>query len=138
MNSSWKLVIPLKISIKPFETPMKSQNLPTIKSISADMVVVTIKSPKYPIPIEFDHGMLYNNDTGQPFDETLFKNNIVEPFKEYALELYQLSQELGEKNFNIERQLSEDIKSMCQLQCKISELHVANLKINGHSWNKND
>lgn len=136
VNSSWKLVIPLKISIKPFETPMKSQNLPTIKSISADMVVVTIKSPKYPIPIEFDHGMLYNNDTGQPFDETLFKNNIVEPFKEYALELYQLSQELGEKNFNIERQLSEDIKSMCQLQCKISELHVANLKINGHSWNK--
>lgn len=136
-NPSWKLKMPLKISIKSFESSVKNHNLPTIKSVTADLVVVTIKSPKYPIPIEFDHEMVCNNETDISFEETIFKNNMVEPFKEYALELYQLSQKLGEENFQIERQLTEDIKAMCQLQYKISELHLANLKINGHSWNKN-
>lgn len=104
-----------------------------IKSITAQFVILTIKSPKHRIPIEFNHDLIYE----QNISEDPIKQNFIKPFKEYSLELYQLLGVLGKQNFQVEKQLVEDIKSIVQLQYKTNDLYICNMKINDETLNKN-
>ena len=73
LTPSWKFEVPLDLSIKlPSLSSKSSPQLPTIKSISAEFVNLTIKSEKLAIPIEFNHDLIFNKvNTGEFTDRDL-------------------------------------------------------------------
>ncbi|RCK63363.1 Ubiquitin ligase-binding protein BUL2 [Candida viswanathii] len=134
---TWHLEVPVNISYLCTNSTSSSHYAPhnLIKSITAEFVTLTIKSPKYPIPLEFNHDLIYDDPHNTPTDDPL-KHNFIKPFRSYSLELYELLGVLGKQNFRVEKQLVEDIKSIVQLLYKTTDLHVCNIKINGESFNK--
>lgn len=132
LAKTWNLEIPLNLSYICGNTSSHTTHH-LIKSISAQFVTLTIRSPKYSIPLEFNHDLIYEQNNA----EDPLKQNFIKPFKEYSLELYELLGVLGKPNFLVEKRLVEDIKSIVQLQYKTTELYVCNMKINGETFNKN-
>lgn len=139
LSKTWNLQIPLDLTyISGTSNHNHNHNHNNIthhliKSITAQFVILTIKSPKHRIPIEFNHDLIYE----QNISEDPIKQNFIKPFKEYSLELYQLLGVLGKQNFQVEKQLVEDIKSIVQLQYKTNDLYICNMKINDETLNKN-
>ena len=138
LTPSWKFEVPLDLSIKlPSLSSKSSPQLPTIKSISAEFVNLTIKSEKLAIPIEFNHDLIFNKvNTGEFTDRDLFNTNITKQFRKYSNELYKIVQQLGTENFRIERQLVDDLKAMCNLEDRSLNMPVRDFKVNGIPFKK--
>ncbi|RLV96060.1 Ubiquitin ligase-binding protein BUL1 [Spathaspora sp. JA1] len=136
ITPSWKFDIPLDLT---FSFPIGSSvSLPVIKQVSAELVVLTIRSPRLPIPIEFDHDLIYNKQADKNlgyYDEDSFQNNITIPFQRLSTELYGLSKILGVDNFKLEKQLVEDISSICELVEKKINLSIPDMKVNKGRFN---
>ena len=138
LAKSWKLEIPIDLSVKyPSLKSKSTPQLPTIKGISAEFVVLTLRSEKYAIPIELNHDLIFNKvNTGQFHDSDNVFNNIIIPFRKYSSEIYQIYKRLGAENFKLERQLVDDLKAICQLQHQQFNLVVSGLEINGKPFCK--
>ncbi|EMG49706.1 hypothetical protein G210_5465 [Candida maltosa Xu316] len=137
LTPSWNFEISLDLSIQFPSLLNKAPQIPTIKAITAELVVLTVSSAKLPIPIEFNHDLVFNKqNTGSFIDSDNFETNIVKPFKKYSNELYQIYKTLGSSNFKIEKQLIEDLKALCELDHKCFNLVVQDVKVNGQSYKK--
>ncbi|KAI5952696.1 BUL1 [Candida jiufengensis] len=136
LASTWKLDIPVDFSVQlPSKDP---SHPPTIKNITSELVVHTIKSMSKPIPLEFNHELMYYNpstNTKGFQDLDTFHHNIVKPLQDQSNTLYQLLKQLGTSNFKIEKQLVDDIKSICQLDEKCMNLVCNDVKINNENYN---
>ncbi|RLV94492.1 Ubiquitin ligase-binding protein BUL1 [Spathaspora sp. JA1] len=133
---SWKFDIPLDLT---FSFPVGSSSsvtLPSIKSIIPELVVSTVRSSRMPIPIEFNHDLIYNkqvdNNRGYK-DEDTFQKNIIIPFQKLSSELYSLCKTLGAENFKLEKQLVDDVKSICELEEKKMNLCIPDTKYNDNT-----
>jgi hypothetical protein len=135
-TKSWTLDIPLDLtySFPHLNERGDIKKIPHVKSIFADLVVLTVKSDKYPIPVEFHHDIIYqpSRNKAQPTtafrDTDTFENNVVKPMQSLSNDLYHIAKELGE-NFKMEKQLVDDIKAICQLQSKANNLWICDAKI---------
>ncbi|RCK64278.1 Ubiquitin ligase-binding protein BUL2 [Candida viswanathii] len=137
LAKSWKFEIPLELSIKFPSISTKSPQLPTIKSIRAELASLTIKSEKYAIPIEFNHDLIFNKqNTGEFLDRDLFFNNVTKPFRKYSTELYNIVQKLGSGNFRMERRLVDDLKAVCNLDDRCMNMIVQDFNVNGQPFKK--
>ncbi|RCK60540.1 Ubiquitin ligase-binding protein BUL1 [Candida viswanathii] len=135
--NSWKFDIPLDLSVKFPSISTKSPNVPTIKGISAEFVVVTLRSDKYAIPIELNHDLLFNKvNTGQFHDNDNVFNNLISPIRQECSKLYSIAKSLGAENFRMEKQLVDDLKAIGQLKQQSLNLVVRGLKVNGKTFNK--
>jgi hypothetical protein len=136
VTDTWKIKLDLDLSFT-IPTLSKTKTLPQVKKIVPELVATTIKSPYFPIPIEFDHDFVFNqppSDNTPPSylaDKDTLTNNIVIPMKTHATKLYHLMKSLGDENFKLERQLIEDIKSLCQIEEKFNLMTIKDYSVNG-------
>jgi hypothetical protein len=134
--NSWKLEIPLQLTFTfpPSDEQFDSKKIPKIKSFFADLVVLTIKSENYPIPIEFHHDLIFQESTNTVQqtdcyqDSDTFEENVVVPIRLLANDLLHLSKELGD-NFKIEKHLVDDMRSICELKSKNQHLWIRDTKL---------
>ncbi|KAK6205433.1 Bul1 N terminus-domain-containing protein [Scheffersomyces amazonensis] len=131
--NTWHLEIPIDLSITFPTAPDSVKKLPDIKMLQAELVVLTIKSEKSAIPIEFNHDLIFNKTELNPkapfIDEDTFTNNVIKPLQKSSTRLYNLIMTLGVDNFRIEKQLIDDIKAVCQLNEKYINLDIHDTKI---------
>ncbi|GEQ67062.1 hypothetical protein JCM33374_g725 [Metschnikowia sp. JCM 33374] len=128
--------VPIEISYA-YDTREGKQTPPESKSISCELVVITIRSKKHLIPIEFSHDMCfydeYVDDMGQKKSDDLesFETIVIKPFQEYYHSLVTLMKEIGFENdaYRVETSLFKDIKSMASMQTKKINLAVPDVKI---------
>lgn len=131
-----KTRVPIEISYA-YDTREGKQSPPDPKSVSCDLVVMTIRSKKHLIPVEFSHNMCfydeYVDDMGQKKSEDLesFETIVIKPFQDYYHTLVALMKDIGFENdaYRVETLLFKDIKSVALLQTKKINLAVPDAKI---------
>ena len=140
VNHCWKLNVPISLTVTD-SSKSKSFKPIMIKEISVELVVQTLRSAKKPIAVELNHDLMYNKATNNHRcfdDKDTFRENVVKPLQFQANELYQLSKKIGLDSFRIERQLVDDIKSICQLEEKAMKLTINDVKVNNKQFNSKD
>lgn len=106
---------------------------PEIKRIEADLVALTIKSEKYPIPVEFNHDMLFDEqkpdmkDEGKPFDYL-----VIRKFKSYLKKMDSLIKSVDCSALQIPRNMYHAVKCLAALRTKYINLILQfQVKFNG-------
>lgn len=116
--------IPLKLTYHE-ESP---KEFPEIKSVKAELVVVSVKGSHHPIPVEFTHEMFINQDEfrmiGNKAENDLFVEEITVPFTKRTKELTRLIEKVGSDTFKVDKQLYYDVKAMATLQAKFSTFPI--------------
>ncbi|KAI5955602.1 hypothetical protein KGF54_001104 [Candida jiufengensis] len=103
---------------------------PEFKSVSVELVSLTIKSKKHPIPVVIHPEMLFENkNKGTSSSQDNFDVITIKRFQKYAFELSKLLKELGPE-LNVEREMVQDIKCLANLSTKYVHLKVKNLTFN--------
>lgn len=138
-----KVRIPLDISYS-FEKSSGNQVPPEPKKISCELVVLTARSKKHYIPVEFSHDMCFKEQIIDDIDTKLHHDEydnldtlVIKPFSEYYSSIVKLLKKIGfdSEEFKVETQLFKDIKSLAMLQTKIINLMVPDVAI-GSSTDK--
>ncbi|KAI5970855.1 BUL1 [Candida margitis] len=137
LEKTWKFDVPIDLTTI-FPSNDKMNAPPTIKTIDAELVVHTMRSMNAPIALEFNHDLVYNkypNNSKRDVDLDTFSNNVVRPFRNYSTELYHLTQRLGLQNFRIEKQLVDDLKSICKIEEKSNNLVIGDVLVDNEKFN---
>lgn len=125
-SSDYIVQIPLKLTYH----GTGSKSFPEIKSIKPELVVVTIKSDKYPIPVELTHDIFIKSDEvamiGHTTEHAYFQEQITKPLTKKLKDLTKLIDKVGGENLKIERQLYNDLRSLASLQAKFSQFNIDN------------
>ncbi|KAK6456137.1 Bul1 N terminus-domain-containing protein [Scheffersomyces xylosifermentans] len=98
----------------------KSFKPPEIKAIRADLVAVTFRTQKYPIPIEITNDLIFQN---KPDCKDNLDIYVAHPFRRYRKELANLENSLG-SDFSLEPQLVMDVKALSNLTSKYNSLRI--------------
>lgn len=128
-----QLEIPLELSYF-HENDSEAQVPPDPKSISCELVVLTARSKKHLIPLEFNHEMCFPDhvvdDVSSKEEVANFDSLVVKPFHDYLHKLTAIMKRVGFNNdaFRVETQLFKDIKSMAMLQTKYMNLDILEVK----------
>lgn len=109
-----QFIFPLSLEYTSREDP-KSSRPPEIKALSAKIVTCTVRSNKYPIPVELSQKMKFDNSLMLK-DE--FEKNVVEKFGKHLQELSKLIAKHGHHKLGLDHQLMMDIKCLANLQVK--------------------
>lgn len=128
--------IPIEISYA-CEKNESAHVIPTLKEITAELVVFTVSSRKHEIPIEFNHEMCFDDeivdDMGMKRIEDLngFDQKVVKPFQNYYSTLISLMKTIGfnDSAFRVETKLFKDIKSLASLQTKRITLPISHVSV---------
>lgn len=125
-SNDYIIQIPLKLTL--FASGTKSH--PDIKSLKPELVVVTIKSDKHPIPVEFTHDIFIKSDEvamiGHTTEHNYFTEQINKPLTKKLKQLTKLIEKIGGENLKVERQLYNDLKSLANLQAKFTQFNIEN------------
>ncbi|KAG7664246.1 uncharacterized protein J8A68_002215 [[Candida] subhashii] len=136
-----KISIPIDISFIFAESQTSSASasttLPDFKSVSAEVVGITIKSKRIPIPLVIHSEMLFENKNtnGDNFDVL-----IIRKFQKLSLELAKLLRDLGQSRLGVDKQLIRDMKCLSNLSSKYTNLKCKQISIddgNGTDTHKN-
>lgn len=134
---TWNLKVPIELT---FRIPQllfgKKKKLPTIKSIQSDLVVLSIKSDNYPIPIEITHDLLFKNEVNTESalkdrglcDLDDFSSIVKSQFKCYRQEIHKIFQQLPPDVFKLENLLVKDINCLSSLKEKHMNLQLEQLQ----------
>lgn len=114
-------VLPVTLEYSSKEDPRNSRP-PEIKGVSAKIVSCTVRSNKYPIPVELSQKMKFDNSLLLK-DE--FEKNVVEKFSKYLQQLSKLIAKHGHTKLQVDHQLMMDLKCLANLQVKNDCLKVA-------------
>lgn len=132
-----KVTVPLSLSFRSADAP--GAKLPEIKGVTVDLVACTIRSKKYPIPIELSTDMELQNSLAP--DDGL-ERYVVQPFKDYLLQIEKLIEKHGAAALDISQQTIMDIKSLANLLVKSVNLkfdHVSTKTQGGLSqWTESE
>ncbi|EMG46733.1 hypothetical protein G210_3011 [Candida maltosa Xu316] len=119
------------------QSSSSSSSLPEFKSLSVELVSLTVKSKKLPIPIVIHPEMMFENKTkngGNSNDN--FDILTIKKFQKYAIELSRLLKEVGPEALDVERDLVQDIKCLANLSTKYVHVNIRDVGIsaNGQSY----
>lgn len=110
------------------------QKAPEIKGISAELIIITYRSKKYPIPVEITNKLVYLNT-----EEDGLEAHVVNPMKKKLGLLAELMNRVGSEPLSVDNQLVMDMKSLAQLQVKQNALKFIQVKVDTPSqFNKWD
>ncbi|CUM66113.1 uncharacterized protein PRCAT00003769001 [Priceomyces carsonii] len=124
------IFIPIDFSYS-FDKEKSQKDFPIVKDISADLMVLTIASKKYPIPIEFTHDMCFRDNEVEDGKHrpSNFDSIIINPFKEYVNELSDLIRKVGNNILKVETKFFQDLKCLASLSTKTIRLGVQDVQI---------
>lgn len=139
-NKSWKLEVPLDFTFTiPATADHKSVKLPDLKSVDVELVALTWKSPKYALPYELNHDIIFKDrvaahfslgeDVGKVYGSDNINTIYKEPFQQLSNQLVDLLRKLGSDNFKIQAQLVDDVKSICSLETKHMNMPVSRVTV---------
>lgn len=116
---------------------VSASSLPDFKSLSVDLIALTIKSKNIPIPVVIHPEMMFDNKTknnGSSNDN--FDVLTIKRFQKYAVELLKILKEIGSEPIDIDRELVQDIKCLGSLTTRYIHMKVKNIGItsNGTSY----
>lgn len=119
------------------DKPVHSSSLPDFKSLSVELIALTIKSKNIPIPVVIHPEMMFDNKTknnGSSNDN--FDILTIKRFQKYAVELLKILKEVGSEPIDIDRELVQDIKCLASLTTRYVHMKVKNVGItcNGTSY----
>ncbi|CAG87012.2 DEHA2D09108p [Debaryomyces hansenii CBS767] len=122
-----KLTIPLDISY--FHTKSSSGKeiqFPEVKYLKVELVALTMRSSKYPIPLEFTHEMCFKEQEiyDKKQEPENFDSILIKQFQSYLLKLKTLLTTLGSTIFKVETSLMKDINSLATLSTKYINLQI--------------
>ncbi|KAK6466021.1 Bul1 N terminus-domain-containing protein [Scheffersomyces coipomensis] len=132
LSSGSKISIPLEITYVP--TGSSLNNIPEFKKITVDLMILTIKSKRLPIPLVFLPEMLFENSQKESdnFDVITIKR-----FQKYAMDLSKLLKEFGE-SLQVEKDLIYDLKCLANLSTKYDVLKLPNVSYSAPDSNVNN
>lgn len=134
---STEMKVPITLSLQFGDsTALKGLKPPELRSVSAELVAVTYRSRKYPIPIEITNDLLFQNRLGE--NDNL-DGYLIDPFKASLAELTSLTNKLGYEVLNVDSQLIMDMKCLSNLAAKYNTLKVDDVKTNTKNlvdWNQ--
>lgn len=122
------LNIPLEFVFSFQDNSAKTLKPPDIKSISAELIVFTYRSRKYPIPIEIFSDLLFKNK----LENDNIENYLVKPFQKYLEEITDLTRKLSCEVLNVDSQLIMDMKCLANLSTKYNSLKVDDSKVSSN------
>lgn len=129
------IILPVSLEFVSKEDP-KFSRPPEIKGVSAKVVICTVRSSKYPIPVELSQKMKFDNSLMLK-DE--FEKNVVEKFSKYLAELSRLITKHGHTKLEIDHRLMMDVKCLANLQVKSDCLKISADYIGGlPKWSNAD
>ena len=114
------LAVPFSLKYTTSEDP-KNAHPPDIKGFSAKLVVCTVRSNKFPIPVEFSQNMKFENTLLLKDD---FEKNVVHRFGKYLQELNGLISKHGLAQLDVDQQLLMDIKCLANLRVKSDRIKI--------------
>ena len=131
-----ELLIPLELNYFT-ESSTQLKNLPEIKAIDVEVVALSIRSKKHPIPIEFTTDMLFAEKEidikkSQPANFNLL---VVARFSNYLNEFHKLIKGVGNEALRLETKLYQDVKCLASLKTKYINLPISNLVFETTSQN---
>lgn len=138
-DSSWRFQIPIEIRFTPSGLLNSSVRPPSIREIRAELVVFTVKSDSRPIPIELNHDFLFLNESQLQKDVRIdenFTTLVKKPMQKHARAIHTLTQELGERNFRIEKDLCDDLCALANVDEKYNNLVLHDTKVIQHQGKK--
>lgn len=115
-----KLCVPVELTYNSTAALLKP---PEIKSVHAELLVITYRSKKYPIPIEITNDMIYTNEPREEDDG--LDAHVVKPMKKKLAELADHMTRFGSETIRAETQLVMDMKALAKLQVKIVPIRFA-------------
>lgn len=122
------ITIPLELSyFMEMGTSLSGKpTMPEIKSIAAELVVLSIRTPKDHIPVEINHDMCFRDQQidSKKMPPENFNNIVIQPFQKFLKEATSLIKELGSDGYRFETQMYRDIRSLAKLQTKYINLVV--------------
>lgn len=126
------LTIPIELTY--YRLNSVKQSLPKIRSVTAELTALTVKSDKYPIPVEFNHEMCFRSKEvvkgpKQPVDT--FDTIIIHPNRKNLQKLTHHLKHLGSELFKVETKLYNDLKSLAFLNAKYQKLIINDLYFSG-------
>lgn len=136
-----QLEIPIDISYS-YEYEGENQTPPEPKSVSCELIVMTARSKKHLIPLEFNHDMCFldyvvddvaTKKAGEDYPN--FDSIVIKPFHDYLHRLTSIMKRVGfnDDAFRVETQLFKDIKSLATLQTKHINLAIEDVRIESSS-----
>ncbi|ODV80789.1 BUL1-like protein [Suhomyces tanzawaensis NRRL Y-17324] len=137
--STFELNIPLELSYF-IEGAASRATLPEIKSITPELTVLTIRSKKHYIPIEFNHEMCFRDQEldWKKKDLDNFDSIIIKQFKDYLAEITSQIQTVGNDLIKFESQLFKDVKALASLQTKYINLSVLENDVKFYARSENN
>lgn len=132
-----KITIPIDLSFifAENQTSATSSTLPDFKSVSAEVVAVTIKSKRLSIPLVIHSDMLFENKNSQ---SDTFDMLIIRKFQKLSLELAKLLRDVGQSRLGIDKQLIRDMKCLSNLSSKYTALKCKQVSIKANDGSEHD
>lgn len=99
----------------------KHYPLPEYKKISVELIALTVKSKRLPIPFMINEDMLFRNNN-KMFDD--FDHQVIKRFQDYAAELSKILKDVDPMKLGIEKQMLQDIKCVANLSTKYDAIKL--------------
>lgn len=118
-----RIDIPMELS---YYIEGDSKSLPEVKSIHAELIVLTLRTQKHFIPLNISHDMCFSDeeiDTKKK-DAATFDTIVVNQFKDYLKDITHLIKKIGNDLIRLETQLFRDIKSLATTTSKYKHLVI--------------
>lgn len=115
----------LPLSVTYTRTDGSSAKPPEIKGVSAEIVCCTLRSKKYPIPVDFSTEMVVGDGSAQD----AFAHRVTQPFGRYLKEVMLLSERYDLSQFNMTSQTVMDIKSLAHLGVKYNHVRIGKVGV---------
>ena len=104
-------------------------SLPEFKSLSVELIALTVKSKKLPIPVVIHPEMMFDNKTKMGSSNDNFDILTIKKFQKYAVELLKLLKEVGPEPLDVDRDLVLDIKCLANLTTKYVHMKIKDVVI---------
>ncbi|KAK6456141.1 BUL1-like protein [Scheffersomyces xylosifermentans] len=133
-----EIVIPLELSYFVDNSSSSKKVLPEVKSLSAELTVLTIRSKKYSFPFEFTHEMCFKDEHVESSKKTEpdnFDQIIIKPFQNYVQEVQNLVKNVSNEVLRFETQMYKDIKSIASSKTKFINLPFSEYELHSKSSN---
>ncbi|CAN3367454.1 hypothetical protein DICA3_F10132 [Diutina catenulata] len=100
--------------------------VPEIRAVGCELHVLTVRSKKYPLPMEIVHDMCFNDEEVETKrrDADTFDDIVVRRFTEYSTQFATLIKALGNDTVQLESSLYRDIKSVATATTKLTILTI--------------
>lgn len=148
LKKCWRIKIPIDLRFQNLENTANFK-FPKIKFVKTTMLVTTLKSEKWPVPLEWKHDIVFSQQQYPSHsdvhaakfgskDPDTFEANVKTPFREISSKLYKYLTTLPAENFRVSSSLTDDVKLICHLEDETVELSVNQFSISDESSSIND